>query len=264
MTAPRARTRPVQTDRAALMLGYDIALVRRLPGLQRDALAWLCSGWLLSAALAGAPLGHLAWLVTHAAGFALCVSLAVSGLVVIVMRLHTAGGGPGHGRTLGRYAPSGGPVPLMFALGLIFAQPAQLPLLRAELAAPVVAHRRALLAQHERAVAASHSRSDARRYREMLARCEFAALRLQHVWLDPGRALRYTLLYLALLLWPAAWARSGARAALRGYAVLREAQRSARVASHTAQADAAVSAELARFGAAKLPPIATAPREARG
>ena len=58
-------------------------------------------------------------------------------------------------------------------------------------------------------------------YAQELARCEFVALRLQHAWQRPARALRYTLFYCLLVIFSSLAARTGARSALRRYELQR-------------------------------------------
>jgi hypothetical protein len=159
-------------------------------------------------------------LVVHSAWIAAAVGCGCLGLVLAVLRLTVAGGGAPLHHSVHAYAPSAGPALLIGVLALLFAQPAQLPLLHGELAAPLAHHRRALLERHE--TSARHAGLPASdNYAQELSRCEFVALRLQHVWHTPGRAVRYTLLYCLLVLFPSLLARTGARGALRRYERLR-------------------------------------------
>jgi hypothetical protein len=137
-------------------------------------------------------------------------------------------------------------------MGVLFAQPAQLPLLRDELAVPVALRRDALFAQHQVAAAAlaaepAQARASAAAYREQLARCEFVVLRLQHVWSQPVRALRYTLLYCWLVLLPGLLARSGARGALRRYQLLHAHEQRLSIARSAAEAQASIGKLLTPY-----------------
>lgn len=205
---------------ASELLGYDPSLLRRLAVGHRAAIDWLAACWLLSCGLLACPIAYATWLVVHSAWIAAAVGCGCLGLVLAVLRLTIAGGGAPLHHSVHAYAPSAGPAVLIAVLALLFAQPAQLPLLHGELAAPLAQHRRALLERHD--ASARHAGlpvSD--NYARELSRCEFVALRLQHVWHTPGRAVRYTLLYCLLVLFPSLLARTGARDPLRRYERLR-------------------------------------------
>lgn len=231
---------------AASLLGYDPGLLRRLAPSDRSAIDWLAAGWLLSSALLACPLAYAAWLITYSAAIAAAVGCGCLGLLIAVLRLTLVSGGSSPHQTHRAHEPSAGPALLIGVLGLLFAQPAQLPLLRGELEAPLAVHRRALLERHEASARqAGLPAGDA--YARELARCEFVALRLQHAWRSPARAVRYTLLYCLLVIFPSLAARTGARAALRRYEQQRvEIQRRA-IRRNAATAQAELHALLAHY-----------------
>jgi hypothetical protein len=221
----------------ANLLGYDSVILHRLDPAQQAAIAWLAAGWLLSCALLAAPLVYVARLITHELILALGVGAASVALLLALLRLLVAGGSAPRSAV----QSARGPALLMGLLGVLFAQPAQLPLLRDELTAPVALRRATLLAQHRASASTAEpaqAQASAAAYRKQLAHCEFVVLRLQHVWSEPARALRYTLLYCCLVLLPSWLARSSAYEALRRYQRLhaREQQLSVMRAARLAQA----------------------------
>jgi hypothetical protein len=145
-------------------------------------------------------------------------------MVLNLVRLASAGGGAAthlDEDAVRAYRPALGPSAVVGLLALLFAQPAQLPLWSAELAAPIAAERTRLAAQHEAALA-SLGVADGGVYAAELARCDFLVLRLTTMWRRaPTRALQLTGLYMLAVLLPALWARVVARASLREYALAR-------------------------------------------
>ncbi len=201
-------------------LGYDAALVARLPARLGADLDLVGAAWLWAALVLAAPLGYAAALLTHSAWLSLAVALGALWMLLQLARLTVAGGGMPLDMPSAEYRPSSTPLLWLALLGVLFALPAQLPLW--DHTPLVEAERAALLATHERAL--GHA-SDG--YARELARCEFVVLRLHALAAEPLQAGRYALGYLALLLGPMLFARAQARAAQRSYDELkvREARR---------------------------------------
>ncbi|HKU41187.1 MAG TPA: hypothetical protein VJR89_23655 [Polyangiales bacterium] len=225
---------------ASDLLGYDARLLSRLPAAERDAIEWLAAGWAFSCALLAGPIGYAAWLATHSAVVAAAVGCGALALLGAVLRLTIAGGGAAPHRPAQAHDPSAGPAILIGVLALLFAQPALLPLSRAELEAPLARHRSELLERHTASARQAGSAPSAAYARE-LARCEFLALRLQHSWHRPARAAGYTFGYVLIVLLPSLLGRTAARAALRRYERerVRVQRRVIRRAAATAQAELA-------------------------
>jgi hypothetical protein len=74
--------------------GYDPALVDRLGARQREPLELLGGAWCWAALGLCAPLAYTAFLLTHPAALSLTVEAGVLVLVLQLVRLTVAGGGP--------------------------------------------------------------------------------------------------------------------------------------------------------------------------
>lgn len=210
----------------ARQAGYDPALMTLLPAHQRTEISMVGGAWCWIALGLSAPVAYALLLLTHSAPLSLAVAAAVLLLVLQLVRLTVAGGGIPLDSS-GPHRPGSAPLFWLGLLGLMFAQPAQLPLWQQ---APLVAQERtSLLAVHQRATAQA---SDD--YARELADCEFVALRLQAIWRQPTQAARNTLAYLALLLGPILFARAQARAALQAYEELK-ARQARRLVAHDAE-----------------------------
>jgi len=210
----------------ASWLGYDATIIAGagLDASDGDAIDWLAAGFLLGCILTSAPLAYAVWLSTHSRVAAVVVGLVCFGLVLAIVRLRVASGGPTPASDLRRQASYAGPVLVLGLAAALAAQPAQLWLASADVAQQVRAQRQALgtrfSAQFRGHEPLEQSNAQAA-YWARVSRCEFMALRLQAIWSEPGRAVRYTLLYLGLVLVPGLLARLFAGAALRRYELQR-------------------------------------------
>ena len=242
----------------ASLLGYDASILRRLRPGDRDAIAWMAAAWLLSCALLSTPLVYMVWLVGHHAGVAVGTGVFSYGLLLALLRLLAAGGGSGvpHGpqqaaRPAVTTRPAAGPTVMMGTLALLFAQPAQLPLLRDVFAPHVAQQRRALLERHLATRAALPELATGQpaeaSYLRRLNECEFAAWQLQAVWDDPVRAIRYTLLFCGLILVPSMLARTSASSALRRYQQLHTREQAETIVRDAKQSQIALAAQLSRY-----------------
>jgi hypothetical protein len=257
----------MQTHSLPVLVGYDATLLARLSESSQRHIARVAEAWLLSCALLASPVAYAAWLIEHALWLALLLGAFTFAMVLNLVRLTSAGGGAATHASearVRRYRPALGASVVIGLLALLFAQPAQLPLWKAQLDGPVAAQRELLGRQHEQALSALGMAADDD-YRRTLSRCDFLVLRLKHMWRAPTRALQLTGLYAIAVLLPAVWARIVALAALREYALLRwRRDRRAIVRAHRA-ATRAVQAELARYPsyAAKPALFADAPFDTR-
>jgi len=150
------------------------------------------------------------------AAFAWCLILAV-------LRLLAAGGGAAPHMSdseVRAHSPSLIPLLLWFALAVLFAQIAQLPVFQSELNASVGAHRIELMAQHDAARDLLGTEIHPE-YGDEIARCEFLMFRMQQLWQRPGRTLVLTAAYVALVLSPFVFAFLFARESLREYDLAR-------------------------------------------
>jgi hypothetical protein len=230
--------------------GYDPALLAGLPEPDRQRLAAVASGWLLSLFLIAWPAGYTLWLVEHSLALAIGVGLATFLLVLNLLRVVTAGGGiqaGAPGSAVRHYRPGLAPATFLLLLGALFAQPAQLPLRASELDPAVNAYREQLVAAHGRRPAVSAG--SAEHYRAELAGCDFVVKRLALLWREPNRAARFTLLYCLLGLLPAFFRQFAALGAVRAYELARYRTARAGLARDTARTGRAVVEALGRFPA---------------
>jgi hypothetical protein len=232
------------------LVGYDVSLLRRLPEAEQRHIARVAEAWLLSCALLASPPAYAAWLIEHKLWLAVAMGAFTFVMVLNLVRLGSAGGGAAthlDEDAARAYRPALGPSAVVGLLALLFAQPAQLPLWNAELAAPVAAERTRLAAQHEAALA-SLGVADGGAYAAELARCDFLVLRLTTMWRHaPTRALQLTGLYVLAVLLPALWARVVARASLREYALARWRRDRRGIVRATRAAEREADALLRRF-----------------
>jgi hypothetical protein len=229
----------VSADALSALVGYERALLARLPDWAQHQIARVAEAWLLSCLLLASPLAYALWLIEHQPWLAATMGVFAFVMVLNLVRLSSAGGGAATHLSeaeVSAYRPALGSGAVIALLALVCAQPAQLPLWKGQLEQAVDAQRSALVAQHERALAELSAgattpegagattpegaeRNDG--YREQLARCDFLVLRLKAMWRAPTRTLQLTGLYVVLVLVPVLWARVVARAALREYALER-------------------------------------------
>jgi hypothetical protein len=231
------------------LVGYDSALMARLPESSQRHIARVAEAWLLSCALLASPVAYAAWLIEHQLWLALLLGAFTFVMVLNLVRLSSAGGGAAthaSGEEVSDYRPALGASLVIGLLALLFAQPAQLPLWKAELDGPVQAQRALLIAQHEQALD-NLGLGNAGEYRMKIARCDFLVLRLQHMWRSPTRALQLTGLYILAVLVPAVWARIVALGALREYARARWQRDRRSIVRDTRATARRVEAELTRF-----------------
>lgn len=239
----------MQPHTLPVLVGYDATLLARLPEHSQRHIARVAEAWLLSCALLASPVAYAAWLIEHTLWLALLLGSFTFAMVLNLVRLTSAGGGAATHATeaqVRRYRPALGASVVIGMLALLFAQPAQLPLWKAQLDAPVAVERELLIRQHDQALSALGMAQD-HDYRRSLARCDFLVLRLKHMWRSPTRALQLTGLYVIAVLLPAVWARIVALSSLREYALLRW-RRDRRGIVRAAQATTrAVEAQLAQY-----------------
>jgi hypothetical protein len=231
------------------LVGYDSALLAQLPEASQRHIARVAEAWLLSCALLASPVAYAVWMIEHTLWLSLLLGAFTFAMVLNLVRLTSAGGGAaGHAseEVVREYRPALGASLVIGMLALLFAQPAQLPLWKAELDAPVAAQRAALIAQHEQGL---HNLgiADDGDYGRQLARCDFLVLRLEAMWRSPTRALQLTGLYVLMVLVPAVWARIVALSALREYAHLRWKRDRRAIVRETRASECVAEAELARF-----------------
>lgn len=225
--------------------GYDPGLLSGLSQVERQRIATVAGGWLLSLALLAWPAGYTLWLVEHSLGLALGVAIATFLLVLNLLRVVTAGGGVQAGvspAAVRGYRPGLAPATFLFVLGVLFAQPAQLPLRTGELDPLVDAYRNELVVAHERR---SEHRDD--HHRAVLSECDFMVKRLTLLWEDPAQALRFTGFYCLLVLLPALFSQFVALDAIRAYELARYRVARARVAKDREQTARAIRDALGRF-----------------
>jgi hypothetical protein len=238
-------------DHATLpaLLGYDRSLLAQLADGEQRQIERLAEAWLLSSLLLACPPAYAAFLIEHSLVLALVLGAGMLFVVTNMLRLSVAGGGvsaAAEERALRAYTPALGATVVIGMLALLFAQPAQLPLWKAELDPVVGEYRQALIADHDRLLAAL-GRDASDPYRAELARCDFVVLRLTTIWKTPTRALQLTAFYLLVVLLPTLWARFVALDALRAYARARwQSERRLILRAH-GENERTRSALLARF-----------------
>jgi hypothetical protein len=213
MSAQRPTRRPGIAD----LLGYDSELLATLPSPLRADLDSLSHAWLVSCVLLGFPMGLALWLVEHSLVLSFLAAFGTSALVLNLLRLLTAGSGTAPDLPLlAGYRPSLTPQVMLVGLALIMSQPAQLLHASDEVRQAVANHRAELLSSHRAALSDVPEGSEDRFTKEIEA-CEFVVLRLSLLWKTPQTALLWTLLYVGLVLLPAALARTTYLKASRAY-----------------------------------------------
>jgi hypothetical protein len=231
------------------LLGYDRALLALLKEDEQRQIERVAEAWFLSSALLACPLGYAAWLIEHSLLLACVLGAGALFVVLNMLRLSIAGGGvPARAlhKDVTQYRPALGATVVIAMLALLFAQPAQLPLWRTELAATVAEHRQQLIARHDRSLAALGQATDDH-YRAQILSCEFVVLRLTTIWKQPTRALQLTAFYVLVVLLPTLWARFIALTALRAYALARWQRERRFILRAHAQSERERSVLLSRF-----------------
>lgn len=201
------------------LIGYDASIVRTLPESSQRQIEWLAEGYLLSTFMLTAPIAYAVWLIQHSVLAALLSAAFAWCLILAVLRLLIAGGGAAphmNDNEVREHSPSLIPLLLWFALAILFAQVAQLPVFQRELNASVDAHRTELMAQHDAARDQLGTEIHPE-YGDEIASCEFVMFRMQQLWQQPGRTLVLTAAYVMLVLAPFVFAFLFARQALREY-----------------------------------------------
>ncbi len=202
----------VQVHGAAVALGYDPSLLVRLREKHRRSLDALCQAWIFSCVLLGFPVGLTLWLIEHSLLLACGGAGAASFLVLNLLRLVHSGSGTAPEHPFRRsYRPSYWPPLLIGSLALMMSQPAQLLHAPPRVEQAVESHRANLIAAHLAAqeqikdIEPGGTRRDV--FLEELKSCEFVVLRLKLLWGAPEGAVMWTLLFVGLVLSPAAWGR---------------------------------------------------------
>src|SRR5215510_3755486 len=220
-----------------------------LPESSRRQIEWLAEGYLLSAFMLSAPIAYAVWLIQHSLLAAIVSASFVWCLVVLVLRLLTAGGGAAPHLDDGdvrAHSPSVIPMLSWFVLGIVFAQIAQLPVFQSELDSSVSAHRVELMAQHDAARQRVGTEINVD-YGDEIARCEFLMFRMQQLWQRPGRTLLMTATYVVLVVSPFIFAFLFARESLREYGCARVADMRRAILRSTHLAEAERHRLLSRF-----------------
>jgi hypothetical protein len=228
--------------------GYDPGLLARLSEPERQRLASVAAGWLLSLALLAVPAGYTLWLVEHSLALSLVVGSATFLLVLNLLRVVTAGGGIQAGAPVSavrHYRPGLAPATFLLVLAGLFAQPAQLPLHAAELDPQVDAYRAELGREH--VLRTGLDQASAARFQAELAGCDFVVKRLLLLWEQPNRAARFTLLYCLLVLLPALFRQLVALDAVRAYELERYRASRARVGEDRERTTRDMHEALRRF-----------------
>ncbi len=233
------------------LIGYDPRIARLLPESSQRQIEWLAEGYLLSAFMLTAPIAYAVWVIQHSVLAALLCAAFAWCLILVVLRLLTAGGGVAphmDDNEVRTHSPSLIPMLLWFALAALFAQIAQLPVFRDELNVAVNAHRTELMVRHDAARDLLGTEIHPE-YGDEIARCEFLMFRIQNLWKRPGRTLALTAIYVALVISPFVFAFLFASRALREYNFARAADMRRAILHETQRADAERQRLLLRFNA---------------
>jgi hypothetical protein len=232
------------------LFGYDRKLVAELSHAECQRLGTIAAGWLLSLSMIAVPMGYSLWLVEHSRLLSAVTALATFMLTLNLLRVATAGGGLQAGSTssqVSHYRPGLAPAVFVGLLGLIFAQPAQLPLNAARLDPLIAEHREQLVAEHRARVEATPEVRSFDAYGAELASCEFVVRRMALLWQEPASAARFSALYCLVILLPAFFSQYVAVGAVRKYQLLRYRYAARIVSADKTALAAAVHATLADF-----------------
>jgi hypothetical protein len=206
------------------LFGYDEDLSSQLSLVDRQRLGTVAAGWLLSLLLLALPAGYALWLIERSLPLALVTGAGTFVLTLNLLRVATAGGGLQAGSTaeqLRDYRPGLAPAVFVALLGLIFAQPAQLPLNAGWLEPQIEQHREQLAEQHRERVGEMPDARTPEAYRAELGNCAFVVKRLALLWERPNAAARFSALYCLVILLPAFFGQFVALDAARRYQLLR-------------------------------------------
>jgi len=206
------------------LFGYDEDLSSQLSLVDRQRLGTVAAGWLLSLLLLAVPAGYALWLIERSWPLALATGAGTFVLTLNLLRVATAGGGLQAGSSAAQlrdYRPGLAPAVFMALLGLIFAQPAQLPLSAERLEPLIEQHRDELMEQHRGRVGDEQDMRTPEAYRAELANCAFVVKRLALLWEQPQVAARFSALYCLVLLLPAFFGQFVALDAARRYQLAR-------------------------------------------
>ena len=206
------------------LFGYDEDLTSQLSLVERQRLGTVAAGWLLSLLLLAVPAGYALWLIERSLLLALVTGAGTFVLTLNLLRVATAGGGLQAGSSvqqLREYRPGLAPAVFVALLGLIFAQPAQLPLNADWLEPLIEQHRDQLAEQHRERVGEVLDTRTPAAYRAELGGCAFVVKRLALLWERPNAAARFSALYCLVILLPAFFGQFVALDAARRYQLLR-------------------------------------------
>jgi hypothetical protein len=206
------------------LFGYDEDLSSQLSLVEQQRLGTVAAGWLLSLLLLAVPAGYALWLIERSLLLALVTGAGTFVLTLNLLRVATAGGGLQAGSSaeqLRDYRPGLAPAVFVALLGLIFAQPAQLPLNAGWLEPLIEQHREELVQQHRGRVGDEQESRTPEAYRAELANCAFVVKRLALLWERPNAAARFSALYCLVILLPAFFGQFVALGAARRYQLLR-------------------------------------------
>ncbi len=220
-------------ERILRCLGYDPELLGMISEKHRGTLRAAAVAWLVACLILGAAAGYAAWMVMPGRVAPIVGGGAIFLLTLNLLRVVNGGGGSALLGTAeasrdasAHYRPSIVPALVFALLAGILAQPAQIPFW-SDLGPQVEEHRQELIAQHS--VAAAQLGTDAEYYRQELLEAGFPIFRLKLVWGDPKRAIRLTLVVLALVLLPAFWSQVFALKSIRAYEAARNRRTRVRV-----------------------------------
>lgn len=206
------------------LFGYDDELSSQLSLVDRQRLGTVAAGWLLSLLFLAVPAGYALWLIERSLLLALVTGAGTFVLTLNLLRVATAGGGLQAGSSatqLRDYRPGLAPAVFVALLGLIFAQPAQLPLNAGWLEPLIEQHREQLAEQHRERVGEMPDARTPEAYRAELGNCAFVVKRLALLWDRPNAAARFSALYCLVILLPAFFGQFVALDAARRYQLLR-------------------------------------------
>ena len=233
------------------MLGYDPTLLDGLSAAHRSRLRGLAIGWLLVCLALGLATAYAGWLVSPVIWMPICGGVGMTLLTINLLRVIIAGGGVEQQDDLRRveeacrrYRPGMTLALVMGVLAAIFAQPAQLPLW-SDIEVEVEAHRQALISQHE--AAAATLGVDTGHHRTRLEKASFPIQRLKIIWRRPAQALRWTAVFVLLVLLPALWSRYVVIDSVRAYELVRSQRKHAHAKHLIDQRRAVVHQLLSRW-----------------
>ncbi|MET0387299.1 MAG: hypothetical protein ABW321_15125 [Polyangiales bacterium] len=133
----------------ATLVGYDATLLRQLTAAERERIAWFALAVLLATMLVAAPFVYAAWLALQSYVAAAGVGVGGLGMLLAIVRLSVAGGGPHAAERLAQQGSYAGPLRVLGLVGVLAAQPAQLLVARDEIRPAIERRRQELLARYD-------------------------------------------------------------------------------------------------------------------